>query len=439
MTNQSERVQSIFELQTQHKWVNKKTTAEQRIAKLEKLKQVIQRREDDVVTALHNDLRRDEEGARGEARSIYGEIDMISAQLAGWMEPVSADPAPFTDASARIVTEARGIVLLFSPWNYPFALAFQPLASIIAAGNCCIVKPNEVAPHVSTLVAEILNEVFDERDVAVFEGGIDLANELLELPTDHIFFTGSPAIGKIIMAAAAKNLTSVTLELGGKNPVIVDRTADLATSAGTIASFRNMNNGQVCLCPENIWVPEELADQFIEAVKGSFDAMFYVDGKLNAETTGKIIDDRNFARVMGYIDDAKAKGANIAYGGKGDSELRSIHPTIMTDVPADANIMSEETFGPILNIFTYKEVDEAISAIQKDSKPLALYIFTQNDEFVETVLSQTSSGGVTVNGCLLHVACADLPFGGVNGSGIGAYHGKYGYLELSHQRSVLMM
>lgn len=439
MNQVSKRVQSIFELQSKHKWVNKMSSVDQRLAKLEKLRQAIEAREDDVVKALHADLRRDEEGARGEVASIYNEINHAVNDLANWMAPVDVDPAPFVDNKARITVEARGIVLLFSPWNFPFALLFQPLVSIIAAGNTAIVKPNELAPHISQLAAEIINETFDEKDVAVFEGGVDLANELLELPVDHIFFTGSPAVGKIIMGAAAKNLTSVTLELGGKNPVIIDRTADLQNAAGTIAAFRNMNNGQVCLCPENIWVPEELAQEFMSVVEGTYQAMFYKDGKLNPDANGKMIDERNFQRVKGYIDDAREKGANIVCGGETDSELMSIHPTIMTDVPADAKIMSEETFGPILNVFTYKEVDEAFAKIQQESKPLALYLFTKDDDFVEEALMKTSSGGVTVNNCLLHVTVTALPFGGVNGSGIGAYHGVFGFKELSHQRSVLAM
>ena len=439
MSNVSERVQSVFELQSQHKWVNKKSTAEERIEKLQRLKEAVQAREDQVVKALHEDLRRDEEGARGEANSVYSEVDQVAAQLADWMAPIEADPAPFVDNRAKIMPEGRGIVLLFSPWNYPFALLFQPLVSVIAAGNCAMVKPNELAPSVSKLAAEIINEVFDEKDVAVFEGGVDLANELLELPTDHIFFTGSPAVGKIIMAAAAKNLTSVTLELGGKNPVIIDRTADIQAAAGTVAAFRNMNNGQVCLCPENIYVPEEMAEEFIATAQGAFQAMFYKDGKLNPDTSGKMIDERNYQRVKGYIDDAREKGATVVCGGEGDEELRSIHPTILTDVPSHATIMGEETFGPILNIFTYKDVDEAIQDIQKQAKPLALYIFTQDDDFTEMVLSKTSSGGVTVNNILMHVAVPGLPFGGVNASGMGAYHGIYGFNELSHQRSVLMM
>ena len=439
MSHVSKRIQSIFELQSKHKWINKMSNADQRLAKLQKLKVAIQSREDDIVNALHHDLRRDEKGARGELATIYGEIDHTAANLHKWMSPVEVDPAPFVDNKARITVEARGVVLLFSPWNYPFSLLFQPLVSIIAAGNCSIVKPNELAPNISKLAAQIIQDVFDEKDVAVFEGGVELANELLELPMDHIFFTGSPAVGKIVMPAAAKHLSSVTLELGGKNPVIIDRTANIADAASKIATFRNLNNGQVCLCPENIWVPEEMAQDFISIAQNTFQALFYKDGKLNPETNGKMIDERNFQRVKGYIDDAKEKAANIVCGGKVDNELKSIHPTIMTDVPDDAKIMSEETFGPILNVFTYKDVNDAYTKIQTQAKPLALYIFSTDEEFVKTTLSKTSSGGVTVNNCVLHIAVTALPFGGVNSSGIGAYHGEFGFKELSHQRSVLVL
>ncbi len=439
MTKLSSNIQSVFEIQSQQKWVNKASSAEHRIDKLQRLKQAIQSREQDVIQALHVDLRRDAESAESEVLMIYSEIEHTVAELANWMAPVEVDPTPFADSRARIITEGRGIVLLFSPWNVPFALLFAPLVSIIGAGNCAMIKPNELAPNISKLAAEIIRDVFDEKDVAAFEGGVALANEMLELPIDHVFFTGSPSVGKIVMTAAAKHLASVTLELGGKNPVIIDRTADLKDAAEKIAVMRNLNNGQVCLCPENIWVPEEMAPEFMTIVQGTFQSLYYKDGKLNPEVNGKMIDERNFQRVKSYIDDAREKGANIVFGGQADTELRSIHPTIMTDVPANAKIMGEETFGPILNVFTYNHVDEAVSSIQQQSKPLALYIFAKDDEFIEMILSKTSSGGVTVNNCVVHFNVPALPFGGVNGSGIGAYHGKHGFTELSHQRSVLVM
>lgn len=436
MTKFTNNIQSVFEMQSQQKWINKASSAENRIDKLQRLKQAIQSREQDVIQAIQVDFRRDGET---EVLMIYSEIEHTVAELADWMAPVEVDPIPYADSRARIITEGRGIVLLFSPWNVPFALLFQPLVSIIAAGNCAMVKPNELSPSISKLAAEIIRDVFDEKDVAVFEGGVDLANEMLELPIDHIFFTGSPSVGRIVMTAAAKHLASVTLELGGKNPVIIDRTADLQDAAEKIAVIRNLNNGQVCLCPENIWVPDEMAPEFLSKVQETFQSLYYKDGKLNPDVNAKIIDERNFQRVKSYIDDAREKGANIIFGGEADTELRSIHPTIMTDVPANAKIMGEETFGPILNVFTYNDVDEAVSSIQQQPKPLALYIFTKNDDFIEMMLSKTSSGGVTVNDCAAHFNVPALPFGGVNGSGVGAYHGKHGFTELSHQRSVLIV
>ena len=438
MTKLSSNIQSVFEIQSQQKWVNKASNAAHRIDKLQRLKQAIQLREQDVIQALHVDFRRDAETSETEILMIYSEIEHTAAELADWMAPVEVNPTPYADSRARIITEGRGIVLLFGPWNVPFALLFQPLVSIIAAGNCAMVKPNELAPSISKVAAEIIRDVFDEKDVAVFEGGVDLANEMLELPIDHIFFTGSPSVGRIVMTAAARHLASVTLELGGKNPVIIDRTADLQDAAEKIAVVRNLNNGQVCLCPENIWVPEEMAPEFLTRVQETFQSLYYKDGKLNPDANAKMIDERNFQRVKSYIDDAREKGANIIFGGEADTELRSIHPTIMTDVPANAKIMGEETFGPILNVFTYNDVDEAVSSIQQQSKPLALYIFTKNDVFIEMILSKTSSGGVTVNDCAAHFNVPALPFGGVNGSGIGSYHGKHGFIELSHQKSVLI-
>ena len=440
MNQPSADLRRIFELQSQQQWVNKASTAEQRIEKLKSLKQAIQSREAAVQEALYADLRKNDFGVQAELQSIYEEIDIAVNHLADWMSPVEVEPsAQFAGCRARITYESRGIVLLFGPWNFPFNLVFQPLAAIVAAGNCALVKPNEMAPHTSKVSAGIIREVFDEQDVAVFEGGVDLANELLELPVDHVFFTGSPAVGRVVMAAAAKHLASVTLELGGKNPVIIDRTADLQDAAGKIAAMRVANNGQVCLCPENVWVPEDKEEEFLGIVQATYQALLYEDGKLNTEAAGKIVDERNFQRVKAYIDDAKAKGANIVCGGEVDAGALAVHPTLMTNVPSDARIMQEETFGPILNVFTYQDVDEAVTEIQRQPKPLALYLFTQDDEFIESTLQRTSSGGVTVNHCMMHCVEPNLPFGGVNNSGIGAYHGIHGFRELSHERSVLIM
>jgi aldehyde dehydrogenase (NAD+) len=433
-----DELQQAFELQRKNQWIVRRTSAQQRIARLEKLRAAIQAREGAVNAALHADLGRNEESSAIEFSAVYNDIDDAVANLDKWMAPVEVNTTEaFADARARMVYEARGIVLLFGPWNYPFTLVFQPLVAIIAAGNCALVKPNEMAPHVSAVTAEIIRETFDPAEIAVFEGGVQLANDLLELPVDHIFFTGSPAVGKVVMAAAAKHLASVTLELGGKNPVIVDRAADIADAAEKIAFLRNMNSGQVCLCPENIWVHEDCKDEFIAVAQATYQAAFYQDGELNRDVTGKTIDQRNLARIKGYLDDARDKGARVVCGGDVVEETLSVHPTILTDVPADARILSEEVFGPVLSIFTYSDVQEVYEALHQQPKPLALYIFTGNDAFVEDVLANTTSGGVMVNNCIMHVVEHNLPFGGVNNSGMGRYHGVHGFRELSHERAVL--
>jgi aldehyde dehydrogenase (NAD+) len=430
----------VFDLQLEHQWQVKRSSAEERIATLNRLKSAIRARETDIKNALHSDLRKSDSAAGLEISLTYTDIDDAIDNLTEWMQPVKIETsAQFAGASAWLSYEARGIVLLFGPWNFPFNLVFQPLVPIIAAGNCAIVKPNEMAPETSKVTTQIIRDVFEPAEVAVFEGGIALANQLLELPVHHIFFTGSPAVGKIVMAAAAKHLASVTLELGGKNPVIVDRTADITDAATKIAAIRNMNSGQVCLCPEEIWVAEEHKDEFLAVAEATYQAMFYQDGALNTEEQGKIVDLRNFERVKGYIDDAREKGATVVCGGETDQEGLSIHPTLLTDVPAQSRIRSEETFGPILSVFTYKHIDEVVDAIQKQPKPLALYLFTQSDEFVQDMLQRTSSGGVTVNDCAMHAMEHHLPFGGVNNSGIGRYHGIHGFKELSHERAVLAL
>jgi aldehyde dehydrogenase (NAD+) len=431
-------VERVFALQSRQQWTTRKSSLEDRIERLKKLRAALEQHEQEVKDALYADLRKADASAQGELDACYTDIDDAITNLADWMAPVNVETsAAFADGKAKMVYEARGIVLLFGPWNFPFTLVFQPLVPIIAAGNCALVKPNEMAPHVSAVTAMIIKETFPEDEIAAFEGGVELANDLLTLPVDHIFFTGSPAVGKLVMAAAAKHLASVTLELGGKNPVIVGADANVQDAAGKVAFLRNMNSGQVCLCPENIYVPEDMAAEFIATAQGTFQAMFYQDGELNTEASGKIIDQRNLERIRGYLDDAREKGATIVCGGEVIEESLSVHPTILTNVPADARIMGEETFGPILSIFTYKDIQEVYDSLHKQPKPLALYVFSESEEFVEEVLANTTSGGVTVNHCIMHVAEHHLPFGGVNNSGMGRYHGIHGFRELSHERAVL--
>jgi aldehyde dehydrogenase (NAD+) len=369
-----EDLDRVFRAQSEQQWTVRKRTAEERIEQLRKLRAAIEAHEAEVKAALYADLRKSDANAQGEIDGCYTDIDDAIANLEAWMAPVDVESSPgFADSKAQMIYEARGIVLLFGPWNFPFTLVFQPLVPIIAAGNCALVKPNEMAPHVSAVIARIIRETFPENEIAVFEGGVDLANDLLTLPVDHIFFTGSPAVGKVVMAAAAKHLASVTLELGGKNPVIVGPDADLADAAGKVAYMRNMNSGQVCLCPENIYVPQDKLEEFIAVAQGTWQAMFYEDGELNTEACGKIIDERNLERIRGYLDDAREKGARLVCGGEVIEETLSVHPTILMDVPEDARILGEETFGPILTIFPYQDIEEVYASLHKQPKPLALH------------------------------------------------------------------
>jgi aldehyde dehydrogenase (NAD+) len=264
-----------------------------------------------------------------------------------------------------------------------------------------------------------------------------LANALLELPFDHIFFTGSPKVARTVMAAAARHLASVTLELGGKCPAIIDETVDLQKVAASIGEARMLNGGQICLCADHAWVPERLRDQFVEQLTTFVRSRYYKEGQLDKGNFCRMVDARNFARVKGYLDDAVSRGAKIAFGGRVEESDLTIHPTALIDVPLDASIMEEEIFGPILPVLTYRDPGEITDFLHRRGKPLAMYLFSDDQRFVDRLLLNSSSGGVTVNGWALHWFEPKLPFGGVNESGIGRYHGVHGFRELSHERAVV--
>lgn len=436
-TTQAE-IQRIFELQRSNRLNIKRSSAEQRKAKLQKLRDVITAHADDIDEALFTDLRKPRMGIEHyEIQSVLGEIDVALAGLEDWMKPEAVEPTPQLGGKKTYIQyEPRGVCLLFGPWNFPFSLVFAPLVQIIAAGNTCIVKPNEMQPTVSKVTADIIRDVFVEQDVAVLEGGVPLADSLLELPADHIFFTGSPAVGKRIMAAAAKNLTTVTLELGGKCPMIVDEGCDPMQTAGMAVGGRFRNAGQLCLSVDHVWVPEAMLDTFVQIASAVIDKMFYIDGELNKAELSRMVDNRNFHRVKNHLDDAIARGAKVVKGGQCEEDDLTIHPTLLVDVPLDSSIMQDEIFGPLLPILTYKNRDEIYQQIDATGKPLAMYIFSPNDEFIEDVLLNTSSGGVTVNSMMMHYLEKNLPFGGANQSGIGRCKGIFGFKELSNARSV---
>ena len=431
-------IQRVFDLQRDHQWVMKASTAEERKAMLEKLKSAIESRGDEIVAAVRQDTRKPEAEIRvTEYLGIMGHIQKAIDNLDDWMKSEDVTPSMNPQDSAKIMYEARGVCLILGPWNFPMGLTFGPLAAAIAAGNCCVVKLSDLCPATAGIAAEIVAEAFDEKEVALFEGDVNVATALLDQPFNHIFFTGSTRVGKLVMAAAAKHLATVTLELGGKSPVIVDEDADLQKVAGDLAAAKQFNGGQACICPDYLLVKDSQKDELISAFQENVQNNLYSeDGEINKEGIAQIVNPQNFERVKKLFDDAIAKGAKVAVGGTLEEADRTIHPTLLTDVTPDIAIMQEEIFAPVVPVMTYENLDDAVRHISDRDKPLALYIYSNNQDHIDQVLSQTSSGGVTINGFFSHYLENELPFGGVNQSGMGSYHGVHGFRAFSHSRAV---
>jgi aldehyde dehydrogenase (NAD+) len=431
-------MERIFALQRTQQWETKATTAEQRKAKLRKLKSAVEAHGDEIVAAVRQDTRKPENEIRvTEFLNVIANIERNINNLDEWMKPIEVVPSTSKTDKARIVHEARGVCLILGPWNFPLGLVFGPLAAAVAAGNCCIVKLTDLCPATAAVAAKIIRQAFDEQDVALFEGGVDVATALLDLPYNHIFFTGSTRVGKLVMAAAAKNLATVTLELGGKSPVIVDEGADVKKIAGDLAAAKQFNGGQACICPDYVFIKEQQKNALIEEFRAKVKQNLYRDdGSIKKESIAQIINDQNFTRIKKLFDEAVAKGAKIAVGGTLEAADRTIHPTLLTDVTPDMAIMQEEIFAPIVPVLTYENIDDVIEHISRRPKPLALYIYSNNQSNIDKVLTGTSSGGVTVNGFFSHYLENQLPFGGVNQSGMGSYHGVFGFRAFSHERAV---
>jgi len=432
-------ISRVFALQQAHQWNVKASTAEQRKAKLAKLKSAIEAHADDIVAAVREDTRKPEGEIRvTEVLNIVGNIQLNIDSLDEWMKPTEVTPSKNPNDKAQIVYEARGVCLVLGPWNFPLGLALGPVAAAVAAGNCCMVKLTDLCPATASIAARIIGEVFDENEVAVFEGDVSVATALLELPFSHIFFTGSTRVGKIVMAAAAKHLATVTLELGGKSPVIIDEGADIEAISAALAAAKQFNGGQACICPDYVFVREDQKDRLVEGFKTNVAKNLYSEGKINKEGIAQIVNEGNFSRVKELFDDAVAQGATVAAGGELEAEDLTIHPTMLTDVTPQMKILQEEIFAPLLPVMTYNDLDQVIGYIEERDKPLALYIFSNDEGNVQKILDRTSSGGVTVNGVFSHYLENRLPFGGVNQSGMGSYHGYFGFKAFSHERAIYL-
>ncbi len=407
---------------------------EWRVAQLRRLDAMLLERETELLDALAADLAKPEiEGFLTETAFTRAEIAFALANLASWVKPEKVS-VPFTQqpAKAQIIREPLGVVLIIGPWNYPVQLVLAPLVAAIAAGNAAVLKPSELAPASSALLARLLPEYLDRECVAVVEGGVPETTALLAERWDHIFYTGNGTVGRVVMEAAAKHLTPVTLELGGKSPAIVDRHANLAVAAKRIAWGKFVNTGQTCVAPDYVLVDREVEQPLLDLLALTVRS-FYGNDPRTSPDYGRIVNDRHFSRLAGLL----ASGGEPVVGGDADPSDRYIAPTVLTAVDSDAPIMREEIFGPLLPVLPVDDVDEAIDFVNERDKPLALYVFSDVDSVADRVIASTSAGGVAVNATVLHLAVPGLPFGGVGASGMGAYHGRAGFETFSHRKSVL--
>lgn len=408
--------------------------------RLVKLRKWIHVNRTEIHAAMHADFQKPPlEVDAIEIFHVLNEIKLAIENLEAWARPKKID-APITMIGTRseIHYEPRGLCLVISPWNYPFSLAVGPIVSALAAGNAVILKPSELTPHVSSLLDKMVNEIFKDGVVKVFEGGPDVAQHLLKFPFDHIFFTGSPAIGKVVMKAAAENLTSVTLELGGKSPTIITDSANIRDAAQRTAVAKFVNNGQTCVAPDYLLVDEKIAPKFIESFIDQTKKLFAEDGSFEKSASYcRIVNDRHFSRLNDLLQDALDGGAKLEFGGNTNASTRFMPPMVLTQVSPNARILTEEIFGPIVPIITFKKLEEVVESINSRPKALALYIYSNDRKTTKAILEQTSSGAVCINDSGIHFLHHNLPFGGVNNSGIGKSHGHYGFLAFSNEKPVL--
>ena len=412
-----------------------------RLLKLNKLEEVVNRRKSEIYAATAADFSKPEaEVDLTEIFPVRHEIKQAKRHLTNWMKPNRVRPTlAMIGTQSWTIHEPKGVCLIISPWNYPINLTFGPLVSAIAAGNTAIIKPSEMTPHCSSLIKSIVEEVFEQDEVAVFEGDVQTSEQLLTLPFNHIFFTGSPAVGRIVMHAASEYLASVTLELGGKSPVIIDESANIKKAAKNLIWGKFSNNGQTCIAPDHIYVHENIMEEFVRCARAVIKQVY--GENVAQQQLGKdycrIVNDRHFTRLSNLLDDAKAKGGVIAEGGHVDADDRFISPTLLINVPDNADIMQQEIFGPLLPLIPYTNVKTVIDHINSQPKPLALYIFSTDNKQTEEILTNTSAGGSCINHSVVHFLHSNLPFGGVNNSGLGSAHGYYGFKAFSHERSIL--
>ncbi|MFT7772192.1 aldehyde dehydrogenase family protein [Roseateles sp.] len=434
----AEAIDALFEQQAGRVQALRSSSASERRARLSRLLDGLLARREALLAAFAHDLRKPAvEAELTELVPVVDDIRHAQRHLKRWMRQQRVAPTLMTlGTRARIVYQPRGRCLIIGPWNYPLSTLLGPLVSAVAAGNTAILKPSEFTPTVNAVIAELVAEVFNPQDVVLVQGGVATAQHLLSLPFDHVFFTGSPAVGRAVMAAAAKHLASVTLELGGKSPVIIDASANLKDAAEHLMWGKFVNAGQTCIAPDHVYVHRDVKDRFVSLCCAVLTERFGSDPSASPDL-GRMIHSRHAKRVADLLDDAVDRGSQVMAGGAHDADSRWIAPTLLCDVPDDARLSSEEIFGPVLPVMGFGRLDEVIARINAAPKPLALYLWSRDSSVTERVRVETSSGSLCVNLCLLQYAHSNLPFGGVNNSGIGNAHGFYGFRAFSHERSVL--
>jgi aldehyde dehydrogenase (NAD+) len=409
---------------------------ESRRTQLAQLRRLLVEQEDVLVEALGVDVGKPRiEAYTTEIAFTINEIDDALDHLVAWNRPARVKvPLTFKPGTAHLHPQPLGTVLIIAPWNYPIQLLFAPLVPALAAGNCAVLKPSEVTPTVSAVLADLVPQYLDQRAVTVVTGAVDETTALLEERFDHIFYTGNGRVGRTVMAAAARHLTPVTLELGGKSPAIVANDADIEVAARRIAWGKFLNAGQTCVAPDHVLVEAGVEAHFLDELASAITRFYGAEPSCSPDYA-RIVSERHHDRLMALLDGGGYDRTVV--GGTGDRAARYIAPTVLAGVKPDAAVMAEEIFGPILPVLAVDDVDEAIRMVNDGDKPLALYAFASNDRTLERIVEQTSSGGVTLNHVLLHLVVPGLPFGGVGQSGMGAYHGKAGFDIFSHRKPVL--
>lgn len=436
-------IKAIFDRQLAHAPVQAQTTAKERLERIRRIEKYLRTPANvsRLEEALYRDFRKHPAEVQvSEVSVVFQQITHIKSQLRRWMKPLRVEQSIMLLGSAGYIHyEAKGVCLIIAPWNYPFNLAMIPLVYALAAGNTVMLKPSEISAHTSAYIQEMISELFPADEVAVVEGDAEAAGHLLDLPFNHIFFTGSPQIGKVVMAAAAKHLASVTLELGGKSPAVVDHTVNLNLEAEKCVWAKHLNNGQTCIAPDYLLVEESAKDAFVEGYQKAIDKLYNREGKgvQASPDLCRIISDRHVKRLSGLLEDALAKGATVLAGGQVDEADRFIAPTLLGNVTDDMRIMQEEIFGPIMPLATFTNPEEVVAAIRRRPKPLTMYIGSHRKDFVNYLLSNTSAGGTIINDYLLGFSNPNLPFGGVNNSGIGKSMGLHGFREFSNERGIV--